>query len=79
MKNFNGSVPSRPYPASFYRIKYQSSQKKHRNKSPDLPNEIMRKKEDKNLTEPKKKESIKKIELFKEPQKLFINISKIQN
>lgn len=65
MNNFNGSVPSRPYPASFYRIKYQSSQKKHRNKSPDLPNEILRRKDDKHLTEPKIKESIKKIELFK--------------
>jgi hypothetical protein len=79
MKNFNGSVLSRPYPASFYRIKYQSSQKKHRNMSPDLPNEIVRKREDKNLTEPKKKESIKKIEFSKEPHRLFINISKIQN
>ena len=65
MKNYNGSAASKPYPASFYRIKYQSSHKKHRNKSPELPNEILKKKDAKIVTELKKKENIKKIDLFR--------------
>jgi hypothetical protein len=77
MRNYNDSIISKPYPASFYRIKYQSSQRKHRNKSPYVPPEPSTIKEDKTVAEPEKKESSKKIKLFKEPQKLFINISKI--
>jgi hypothetical protein len=43
-KAFNGQSALKPYPSSFYRIKYQTSHKKYRDKTPNPIIEALRKK-----------------------------------